>query len=406
MRVLAVSQVYAPDHSAVAQLLTQMLEDIVAFGDEVTVIASRRGYLGGAELAASEIVRGVRVIRPWATSFGKASVLGRLSDYGSFWATSLARAMVETRADVLLALTTPPMIASGVLGVSAARRIPMVTWVQDVYPDLPIKFGMLKEGSVPARALRSMQRATYRHATLNVALSDGMAEHLLLYGATAATIRVIRNWSDGKALAPIPREANTFRRAHGLEDRFVAMYSGNLGVGHDVATFVDAARRLARTKPEVVFLFIGDGVRRREAEDAARGLPNVRFLPYQPEATVNESLAAADVHLISLREDLEGLLVPSKLYAAMAVGRPIMFVGPATCEVARVVQEHGLGWSGRPGDGAALAAAISAAADDRQACRKWGECARRVFEERFDRPLATRAWHDALREASAMGSRR
>jgi glycosyltransferase involved in cell wall biosynthesis len=207
-------------------------------------------------------------------------------------------------------------------------------------------------------------------------------------------------------LRPIAREANAFRKEHGLEDRFVVMYSGNLGVGHDVVTFVDAARQLERSHPEIVMLFIGDGVRRSEAETRARGSSNVRFLPYQPEASVGQSLAAADVHLISLREDLEGLLVPSKLYAAAAVGRPILFVGPLSCEVARVVREHDLGWAGRPGDASGLARAIVEAASSRATSDARGARARAVFEREFERKIATESWRDTLERAAEAGGPR
>jgi glycosyltransferase involved in cell wall biosynthesis len=260
---------------------------------------------------------------------------------------------------------------------------------------------MVREHGLPARSLHLLQRASYRRAAANVALSEGMATRLVARGAPAASVRVIPNWADGRTLVPIERAANPFRRAHGFGDRFVAMYSGNLGAGHDVTTFIDAAKLLSVSHPEVLFAFIGDGVRRREAEERARGLENVRFLPYQSHETVPWSLAAADVHLISLREDLDGLIVPSKLYAAIAVGRPIMFVGPPTCEVARVVREHALGGTGRPGDARGLADALGAAARSDRWCAERGSRARSVFASHFDRPIATRAWRETLESAAA-----
>src|SRR5262245_19791159 len=126
MRVLDVNQFYAPDHAATSQILTELCEDLAALGDEVTVIASRGSYLGGGRLSATEVIQGVRVVRPWATSLGKATIAHRLTDYLSFWATAVARAALEARPDVMLVLTTPPMIASGAVLVSAARRVPLV----------------------------------------------------------------------------------------------------------------------------------------------------------------------------------------------------------------------------------------------------------------------------------------
>jgi colanic acid biosynthesis glycosyl transferase WcaI len=211
---------------------------------------------------------------------------------------------------------------------------------------------------------------------------------------------VIPNWADGRAIQPLAHEDNPFRREHDLKGRFVAMYSGNLGEGHDAATLIGAARILEAKRPEVLFLFIGDGSRRAEAERLARGLKNVRFLPYQPYEGLRQSLSAADVHLISLREGLDGLLVPSKLYGALASGRPIMYVGPSACEVARVTREHDVGWEGRPGDAAGLAGAIEAAAASPAWSRERGARARAIFEAEFDRPIAVERWRRVLAEAA------
>jgi len=400
MRILAINQFYAPDHAATSQLLTELCEDLVEQGDEVTVIASRGRYLGGDKLPAAETIRGVRVVRPWATSFGKGQLAGRLTDYLTFWGTAVARAAAEARPDVLLAVTAPPMIASGALAVALARRVPLVMWAQDVYPDIAVAFGMISATSPAAIGLSALMRLTYRASSRVVVLSAGMRSRLAAHGAPADRLRVIPNWSDGRAIRPLAPENNPFRREHALEDRFVVMYSGNLGVGHDVATFVEAARLLAARCPRVLFLFIGDGTRRAEAERLARDLPNVKFLGYQPYESLCHSLAAADVHLISLRAGLEGLLVPSKLYGALATARPVMFVGPEACEAARVIRENDLGWQGRPGDAAGLAGAIEGAAASPPWCAERGQRARALFEAELDRPIAVARWRRILEEAA------
>lgn len=401
MRVLAINQFYAPDHAATSQLLTDLCEDLVRAGDEVTVVASRGAYLGGGALPARESIAGVEVVRPFATSLGKRTIAHRLADYGSFWASSVLTVLRERRPDVLLALTTPPMIAAGAALVAGARRVPLVTWVQDVYPDVAVAFGVLGARSPAALALGGAARGAHAASRRIVALSAGMADRLAAQGAARERLRVIPNWADGAALAPLAHEDNPFRRAHGLAGRFVAMYSGNLGVGHDVATLIEAARRLETRCPEVLVLFVGEGARRDEAERLARGLANVRFLPYQPRADLAASLSAADVHLVTLREGLDGLLVPSKSYGALACGRPIYFVGATGCEVARIVREHGVGWAGRPGDAEGLASALAEAArapaDDRA---RLARHVREVFATRFDRPIAVRAFRDVLREAA------
>jgi colanic acid biosynthesis glycosyl transferase WcaI len=406
MRVLAINQFYAPDHSATSHLLTDLCEDLVAAGHQATVIASPGGYLGGPKLAPREAIHGVEVIRPWATSLGKRTLAHRLTDYATFWTSSVARATIAVRPDVILVLTTPPLIAVGAALVAAARRIPLVSWVQDVYPDLAIHLGMLPAGTLASAPLTALSRATDRASRFIVALSDGMAERLAARGAARKNLRVIPNWADGNLLYPVPRHANSFLRAHHLQDRFIVMYSGNLGVGHDVATLVEAARQLESRCPRVLFLFVGDGARRKEAEDLAKGLSNVRFQPYQPLEQLAESLSAADVQIVTLREGLQGLLVPSKFYGAIACGRPVFYIGPADCEIARAIRADDLGWTGALGDASALARCIEAAS--RTPCWTDGrqDRIRAVFRARFDRTIATNKWRETLDEAAAPTSAR
>lgn len=399
MRILALNQFYPPDHAATAQLLGDLCEGLAAEGHDVSVITSRGTYLGGRSLPRRETLSRVAVLRSWATSLGKATLLHRLADYGSFWGSSLFDLVRVARPDVVLALTTPPMIASGVALVAAARHVPLVTWVQDVYPEAASQLGVLDEAAPAYRALLHLSAWTHRRSTRTVALSTGMARRLEAQGADAGRVRVIPNWADGSELAPLPREANPFRREHGLGDAFVAMYSGNLGMGHDVATLIQAARQLSTSCPRALLVFVGDGARRPEAEQMAAGLPNVRFLPYQPRERLAQSLSAADVHLVTLRPELEGFLVPSKLYGALASARPVCYVGPAGCEVAIVVKQHDLGWAGAPGDAAGLASAIGTLAGDTAHWSSMCRRARQVFSERYDRPVALRHWVGVLEEA-------
>ncbi len=400
MRLLAINQFYHPDLAATSQLLTQLCEDLSARGHDVTVISSRGGYLGGDRLPAQETVAGVRVLRAWATGFGKRSVAHRMSDYLTFWASAVATAITRTRPDVMLALTTPPMIAAGAGLVSRARSVPLVTWVQDVYPEIAVAFGVVRAGHPAVRALELLNRLTYAQARTTVVLSEGMARRVIAQGQDPERVVVVPNWSDAQVLRPMATTANAFRAEHGLQGRFVVMYSGNLGRGHDVATLVEAARWLHDRRPDVVFVFVGDGERRPEAERLARGLENVRFLPYQPLEGLNESLAAADVHLASLRPGLEGLLVPSKLYGVLAVGRPLLYIGPDTCELARVIRDHDVGWHGVPGDAAGLADAIAAYHGDPERVAATGERARALLVQTLDRPIAVGRWERLLTEAA------
>jgi len=400
MRVLALNQFYAPDISAGSQILTELCEGLVAAGDEVTVVASRGTYLGGGRLPAREEINGVRVVRAWATGFGKASIVGRLSDYASFWFSAIVSALRQREVDVVLAVTTPPMIAAAAALVARVRRVPLVTWTQDVYPEVAVAFGYMRQDGLATRLLLKIQRRTHLASHRIVAISDGMGERLKAQGAPASRIRVVHNWSDGSLIHPRDPATNAFRREHRLSG-FVAMYSGNLGVAHEFETVMGAAKILAKRCPEVSFLFVGDGQRKAEAVELARGLENVRFLPYQPKAMLGESLTAADAHLMTLRDGLAGLVVPSKFYGAIACGRPIFYVGPQDCEVAQQIRTGDLGWTGRQRDAEGLAAAIERAARDSAWSAQCGRRARELFETQCDRPIAVSRWRSVLAEAVA-----
>lgn len=399
MRILAINQFYAPDEAATSQLLTDLCEDLAEAGHEVSVIAGRGHYLGGERFLPRETRRGVEIVRPWSTSLGKGNIPRRLADYGSFFATAIAKAASISRPDVILALTTPPLISAGAALVARGRGVPLVVWAQDIYPQIAIELGVLRRSHPATAFFDQASRATYRQAAKIVALSSGMAERLESFGAPREKVRVIHNWADGEALVPVEASENPFRKEQGLEGKFVAMYSGNLGAAHDVATMIGAARLLEERAPRIEFVIVGEGMRREEAEELAQGLGNIRFLPYQPREKLGESLASADVHLVTLREGFEGLLVPSKMYGAIATGRPIAFVGPGGCEVARAIREERLGWAGRPGDAEALANAIYDMANDESAYREVASRARGVFLERYESKVATKKWEALLREA-------
>jgi len=400
MRVLAINQFYYPDLAATSQLLTQLCVDLVGVGHEVTVLASQGSYSGSGRLQKEEAADGVRIRRPWATRLGRDSVARRLADYATFSVSALATGLAERKPDVVLTLTSPPMIGAAGAALKLLKGVPLVTWVQDVYPDVAVAFGILPRRHPATRVLGAVNRTVHRSAHTVVALSHGMAKLLKAQGAKR--VEVIQNWSDGQVIRPLTHAENPMRKEIASDDEFVVMYSGNLGVGHDVATILGAAQRLNHipTARNVRFVFVGGGARRQEAIQRSRGLPNVAFLPYQPWSQLSESLSAADLHVASLREGLEGLLVPSKLYGVLAAGRPLAYIGPENCEVTRTLSVHGVGFSVRPGDVDGLAHAIAMRANDPDWCTETGERARRVFTAHFDRPVAVRRWINVLRRAS------
>jgi glycosyltransferase involved in cell wall biosynthesis len=395
VRILLLNQYFWPDEAATAQLATDLCEDLVAGGAEVSVVSSAGAYVsqpGAPRPPLRERWRGVDILRVPATSLGRASIPRRLLDYASFYAGAAAQLVRAGRHDVVIVLTTPPLLASlGVL-LRALRGERLVCWVQDVYPEIGVAFGVFPEHGLLTSALRLAARTIYRRADAVVALGEVMAERLVAAGAPRERVHVIHNWADGRAITAVPRARNAFARELRLGDRFVVGYSGNFGRGHDLDAILEAARRL-RGHRRLHWLFIGEGPRRDEVAAAIeRDRLNARLLPYQPRERLRASLSAPDVHLVTMRAGLEGLMVPSKLYGCLAAGRAVVFVGPERTEPAQILADERCGVTVPPADPAALAAAVEDLARRPREAAAMGRRGRAVFERRFDRRLATEAW--------------
>jgi hypothetical protein len=350
MRILIINQPFWPDVVATAQHLADWTEAMVARGHEVTVIASRSVYgKQGAVLPKRETHKGVNIYRVGANLFQKGRILTRLVDFGLFHLLALYRALRLPRQDVVVCLTTPPFV--GVIGmlVKNLRGSRYVQYEMDLYPDVPIALGVMKAGSWVSRFFEAIHRKLLRSADRVVVLGRCMAAVIEGKGIAPEKLVLVTPWADPGEIQPVAREENAFRHKHGLGENFVVMYSGNLGLGHDITTMVAAMESLLASADEadrgVRFVFIGGGRRMQEVRRliADKGLTNALILDYQPREELAATLSAADVHLITQAPGTSGLIVPSKFYGILAAGRPSLYVGPADTEVAMTLKEHGLG---------------------------------------------------------------
>ncbi|MGC4080842.1 MAG: glycosyltransferase family 4 protein, partial [Vicinamibacterales bacterium] len=294
---------YYPDFGATGQLLTELCEDLVTrFGYSVTVIAGMP--LASEQPLASmhwyapvraERRNGVRILRAWGTALPNRKLAGRIANYISYFFSSIVASVRTGRADVVVSLTDPPIVALPAMATAWLRRSRFVFLCQDVFPEVVRLLEGFQNRSLEA-LLGSISRLTVRRADAIVALGDTMKRRLVIgKDADPAKIRVIHNWSDAEAIVPGPKD-NPFSREHGLVDKFVVMHSGNVGLSQDVDALLDVADQL-RDIRDVVVAIVGEGSRKQhlQVEAARRGLDNVRFLPYQPKASLTHSFAAADI---------------------------------------------------------------------------------------------------------------
>jgi glycosyltransferase involved in cell wall biosynthesis len=397
-RLLFVNRFFHPDHSATSQLLSDLAFALAETGFDVEVITSRQRYDNpAAQLPASETVRGVRVHRVWTTRLGRQHLLPRALDYLTFYAAAtLHLAARADRDTIIIAETDPPLMSVPAALAARLRRADLVNWIQDLFPEVA---EALRVPGVPwiAPVLKRLRNLSLRMARTNVVLGESMAERLRQAGVAPEKVKVIPNWSLSES-EPLPIGApNPSRTEWGLDGKFVVGYSGNLGRAHDFETILDAAYRL-RDRDDIRFLFVGDGAQRGRVEQRAAelGLSNIVFRPYQPLERLALSLAVPDVHLVSLKPEMEGLIVPSKLYAVLAAGRGVLYLGDTKGEIARLVTKEGCGMAFGTRDGERLAGAIGGLAKDRSHLVELGTQARALWETQFRRQDALGAWREAL----------
>lgn len=338
-RLLVLNQYYHPGVEATAHLLTELCESLTS-AYSVTVIT---GKLHGREEEPDyEVKSGVEIMRVHSTSYDRAALHRRVVNYFTYLARALRRGLVAERPDVVLCMTDPPLIGNVAYLVARRFRSPLVIVSQDVFPEIAVSLGRLRNPFLVA-LLRRLVRFYLRHADRVVAIGPVMRERLVAKGARPDRVEVIPNWVDTSAVVPMPRE-NLWAREHDLVDRFVVMHSGNVGHAQNLDTLIEAAAQLNDLE-RLRVLVIGTGARFSHVTELARRLADdrVQFFPYQPRSRLSESLSSADVHFLGLSPGLSGYIVPSRLYGILAAGRPVLAAVEADSEPGMLVQEVGCG---------------------------------------------------------------
>ncbi|HXI69429.1 MAG TPA: glycosyltransferase family 4 protein [Verrucomicrobiae bacterium] len=363
MKILLLNQTFYPDVVSTAQHLSELATALVERGHQVTVVTGRRAYdHPDKTFAARETWRGVRIFRVFSTRFGKRAKWHRAVDFASFIVSSCARLLFLSRHDVVVALTTPPLISF--IGAWRAKlwRAKFCYWVMDMNPDEAIAAGWLRADSFAAKMLERMSRFSFRRAGWIIALDRFMRDRIVAKGIAPEKIAVLPPWSQDHDVRFDVAGREQFRQQHGLSGKYVVMYSGNHSPVHPLDTLMQAAEKL-QTDASIVFCFVGGGSEfkrvHRWAADGKR--TNVLCLPYQPLAQLSASLSAADAHVVVMGEAMLGLVHPCKIYNMLAVGAPVIYIGPQPSHVTEILgrPEAGHPWcSVRHGEGEQLAERI------------------------------------------------
>jgi glycosyltransferase involved in cell wall biosynthesis len=355
MHILLLNQYYPPDTSATAKMAAQVAEKL-AERHQVTVVAGRPSYEPDEFYPFAFLRRDIRdnltVERVASTAYPRHQMRRRVSNYLSYLALAVPRALA-IHPDIVLAMTDPPV--AGIAGAFIARMAdrPFVYNIRDLYPDMAIGGDIVQPNRWVDRWEKMHRRALHQAARV-IVLGDDMRDRIISKGVSPDRVVVVR---DGASFPPsLPERNDLVVQKIRCDFSFVALHAGNLGFYGAWDSLLKAADILRNENTGLVF--VGDGANRAAMEISAKPLPNVRFLPFFPIEQVPHVMMAGDVHIVTVRRGLEGVVVPSKLYSILAAGRPVLAIAAAESDAARIVRESGCGISADPDDPAAIAAAI------------------------------------------------
>lgn len=402
LSLIFVNRFFHPDHSATSQILSDLVFYLAGQGLDVQVVTSRQIYDDRSRvLPAQETVGGVRVHRVWSTRFGRGRLLPRAVDYLTFYLSATTKLItLANSTTIIVAETDPPLISVPCALVARLKRASLVNWIQDLFPEVAEAL------HVPGMALvspflRTVRNLSLKQARANVVLGERMSVRLQVEGILPDKIRVIHNWSPVEIPPPDAWPSpNPLRTEWQLDGKFVVGYSGNFGRAHDFATVLEASAML-RHLPNIHFLFVGAGAQHDwvQARATALGLTNVSFQPYQTLGRLAASLTVPDLHIVSLKAELEGLIVPSKFYSVLAAGRGVLFIGDVHGEIGQFVESNRCGHAFSPGDAIGVAETIATLAQNQGETGAMGMRSHAVWSERFKQQHSLARWLCLLNDA-------
>jgi glycosyltransferase involved in cell wall biosynthesis len=350
--ILILTQVYVPDPAAVGQYLHDAAAELVGRGHRVVVYAASRGFDDPSQVYPRREVRdGVHIRRLPLSSFGKATIARRVIAGVLLMIQEIVRGVFTRRLRTIMVSTSPPMCPAAALVISWIRRVPICYWVMDINPDQVIRLGKVRDGSLPVRCMNWLNRRILGRSARVVVLDRFMAVLLKQKCDIGAKTIVMPPWAHGDDGDLVAHADNAWRASNVPEGAFVIMFSGNHAITTPLTTVLQAAMQM-RDEADLHFFFIGGGLGKREVDDliAEESPPSIHSLPYQPLETLRYSLGAADVHLVMVADDMVGVVHPCKIYGAMAVGRPILLIGPDPCHASEILKDHDVGWHVPNGD--------------------------------------------------------
>lgn len=343
MKILLITQVFYPDTVSVSQHLWDLAEYLQTKGHDVTVFSSAYPYEEKNEKYSNyDEVKGVNIHRVNQSKFGKSRPIFRVLDFFTFsFNIGLKLFFIKKKSyDLILGTTVPPLLSfQGVL-LSKIKKIPFYYWVMDLQPELSIASNLIKKDSIAAKFLTYIGNYSIKHSKKIISLDSFMTAYLIGRGVSPKDVFTIPVWPVIDKLYRGERNDNPFRIEHGFEDKIVIMYSGNHAFVHPLDTLLNTVK-LLKDDPRFLFVFVGGGVRKKDVTEfkIIHKLKNIIQLPFQPRENIHNSLGASDIQVVIMGDNHVGFTHPNKIYGAMYVGKPILYIGPKQSHVTDIISD-------------------------------------------------------------------
>ncbi|MEA5503478.1 glycosyltransferase family 4 protein [Halotia wernerae UHCC 0503] len=402
IKLSVITQFFPPDYAATGQLIEELVKQLEQKGVDIEVFTSQPGYAFHSHTAPSVeqtnriIIKRSRTAQIWPGRIRGKAVNGIL--YTLRTALHIIRA--SRRNNLMLVTTSPPFLPIVGYLANVLLRLPYVCVLYDLYPDIAIALGVFSKRSWLVRMWHAINRKIWLNAKGIIVLSPAMKQQVVKSCPEVADkISVIHSWANPELIVPIAKQENWFAWKHNLVNKFTVLYSGNMGRCHDIDTILKAAKELQDDL--VQFVCIGGGAKRDELIQKVEllGLRNFTFLPYQEEQVLPYSLTACDLSLVSVDASSESLVVPSKLYSALASGRPLAVICSPYSYLRQLISEAKCGNTFNNGDSHGLAQFIRLLSRDQELAEKMGMAGRQYLQSYFTPKVIAQQYFQVLQRA-------
>jgi len=383
-KFLLVSQVFYPDEVSTAGLFTDLCEKIIQKNIRVTVLCAQPSYNTLIRQPARVNHQGIDIQYLFSTNFNKNNPLGRILNYITFSCSLAFKLLLSRDKSEVFVSTNPPYLGILVAFLCKLRKRKFIYIIQDVFPEGLCRLGIMSRRNPFVRVWNSLNRLVVKNSLKVIVLGRDMKKWLGdFYPAALPKTTVIPIWQNEDLIFPVMFIKNPLVIREGLREKFVVQYSGNMGLWNDMKIFAQAALNI--NDPEVIFTFIGDGIRKRELlKEWNNKIPdNVRMYSFQPRKDLNNLLSSCHIALISLREGMEGMAVPSKIMGILASAKPVIAAVPESSEISYILQEENCGIRINPDDVQGVINAVLFLKENDRARSDMGANARKAFEKKY-----------------------